>query len=159
MLVNKRKRSNPNKNPNPPKSKMLLKNFAVLSKQEKESLLFPMTRLNMKKANREDMVNYLYSLEQKIHAIRQCTRLGKELYALKLNFDTEFVYNILIDMFVLMDDYVELKDKVLYNKYAKDCEKEDYRKQECIYNCNTCEMDNLFWKDREYISEADANCS
>ena len=152
MAPIRRTRGNPNKNPNPKKSKMLLKNFEVLSREEKNSLMTSIEPLNIRCAKRDHAVGYLHLLEKKIHAIRQCTRLGKDFDNLKLNFNTEFVYKVLIDMFVLMDDYLKLKDTFLYKKYAEDSDKSD-----CMFACNNCEIEHLFWKEREYLAEDDEN--
>ena len=100
------------------KHKRIQKEFGTLTRQEKNSLLSPVKPIDVKYANREQIVDYLCLLEKKIVAIRECTRLGKDFENLKLNFNTEFVYIVLSDLYKTMTDYLKVKDMLLYQDYS-----------------------------------------
>ena len=100
------------------KHKRIQKEFGTLTRQEKVSLLSPVKPIDVKYANREQIVDYLCLLEKKIVAIRECTRLGKDFENLSLNFNTEFVYIVLSDLYITMTDYLKVKDMLLYQDYS-----------------------------------------
>ena len=101
------------------KHKRIQKEFGTLTRQEKVSLLSPVKPIDVKYANREQIVDYLCLLEKKIVAIRECTRLGKDFENLSLNFNTEFVYIVLSDLYITMTDYLKVKDMLLYQDYSE----------------------------------------
>ena len=101
------------------KHKRLQKDFGTLTRQEKVCLLRPVKPIDVKYANREQIVEYLCLLEKKIVAIRECTRLGKDFENLRVNFNTEFVYIVLSDLFITMTDYLKVKDMLLYQDYSE----------------------------------------
>ena len=101
------------------KHKRLQKDFGTLTRQEKVCLLSPVKPIDVKYANREQIVEYLCLLEKKIVAIRECTRLGKDFENLSLNFNTEFVYIVLSDLYITMTDYLKVKDMLLYQDYSE----------------------------------------
>ena len=101
------------------KHKRLQKDFGTLTRREKVCLLSPVKPIDVKYANREQIVEYLCLLEKKIVAIRECTRLGKDFENLRVNFNTEFVYIVLSDLFITMTDYLKVKDMLLYQDYSE----------------------------------------
>ena len=101
------------------KHKRLQKDFGTLTRREKVCLLSPVKPIDVKYANREQIVEYLCLLEKKIVAIRECTRLGKDFENLSLNFNTEFVYIVLSDLYITMTDYLKVKDMLLYQDYSE----------------------------------------
>ena len=101
------------------KHKRIQREFGTLTRQEKVSLLSPVKPIDVKYANREQIVDYLCLLEKKIVAIRECTRLGKDFENLSLNFNTEFVYIVLSDLYITMTDYLKVKDMLLYQDYSE----------------------------------------
>ena len=110
------------------KHKRLQKDFGTLTRREKVCLLSPVKPIDVKYANREQIVEYLCLLEKKIVAIRECTRLGKDFENLSLNFNTEFVYIVLSDLYITMTDYLKVKDMLLYQDYSeanKNCIEKD----------------------------------
>ena len=96
------------------------KKFGKLSKKEKEDLLTPLCNLNFKTAKRDDLISYSYLLNKKVVALRDISRLGKDISEVDLNFDAVMVYETLCDFTNLLDAYVNVKDDFLYNTYAKD---------------------------------------
>ena len=96
------------------------KKFGKLSKKEKDDLLNPLYNINFKTANREDIITYSYLLNKKVVALRDISRLGKDISEIDLNFDAVMVYETLCDFTNLLDAYVSVKDDLLYNNYAKD---------------------------------------
>ena len=97
--------------------------FGTLTRKERLCLLSPIKPLDVKYTNREQVIGYLYLLEKKILAIRECTRLGKDFDNLKLNFGTEFVYKSMVDLFITMTDYLKVKDRLLYQEYSTEASK------------------------------------
>ena len=108
------------------KNKGMQPEFGTLTRQQRVCLLRPVKSVDVKCANREQVVEYLCLLEKKILAIRECTRLGKDFENLKLNFNTEFVYIVLSDLFITLTDYLKIKDVLLYQDYSsKNCAESD----------------------------------
>ena len=70
--------------------------------------------LNVRCANREQVVGCLYLLEQKINALKKCTRQGQNFDQFEINFSSEFVYKALLDLFFALEDYLHVKDTLLY---------------------------------------------
>ena len=106
------------------KNKGMQQEFGTLTRQQRVCLLRPVKSVDVKYANREQVVEYLCLLEKKILAIRECTRLGKDFENLKLNFNTEFVYIVLSDLFITLTDYLKIKDMLLYQDYSAELSKE-----------------------------------
>ena len=100
------------------KNKGMQPEFGTLTRQQRVCLLRPVKSIDVKYANREQIVEYLCLLEKKIVAIRECTRLGKDFENLRVNFNTEFVYIVLSDLFITMTDYLKVKDMLLYQDYS-----------------------------------------
>ena len=108
------------------KKKGMQAEFGTLTRQQRVCLLRPVKSIDVKYARREQVVEYLCLLEKKILAIRECTRLGKDFENLKLNFNTEFVYIVLSDLFITLTDYLKIKDVLLYQDYSsKNCAESD----------------------------------
>ena len=108
------------------KKKGMQAEFGTLTRQQRVCLLRPVKSIDVKYARREQVVDYLRLLEKKILAIRECTRLGKDFENLKLNFNTEFVYIVLSDLFITLTDYLKIKDMLLYQDYSsKNCAESD----------------------------------
>ena len=108
------------------KNKGMQQEFGTLTRQQRVCLLRPVKSIDVKYARREQVVEYLCLLEKKILAIRECTRLGKDFENLKLNFNTEFVYIVLSDLFITLTDYLKIKDMLLYQDYSsKNCAESD----------------------------------
>lgn len=101
----------------------LPKASTTLSKEEKEDLLSPIKPLNFRVAKREHTVGYLYLLNRKINALRNISRLGNDIDEVALKFSAEMVYKTLVDMQGLLNEYMQLKDELLYNNYAIETEK------------------------------------
>jgi hypothetical protein len=122
------------------KTKETRKAFGTLTRQQRLCLLSSIKPIDVKYANREQVVGYLYLLEKKLLAIRECTRLGKDFDGLKLSFSTEFVYKALSDLFITMTDYLKVKDMVLYREYSteasktlcNDCKWEESASSKCL---------------------------
>lgn len=122
------------------KTKETRKAFGTLTRQQRLCLLSSIKPIDVKCANREQVVGYLYLLEKKLLAIRECTRLGKDFDGLKLSFSTEFVYKALSDLFITMTDYLKVKDMVLYREYSteaskilcNDCKWEESASSKCL---------------------------
>ena len=122
------------------KTKETRKAFGTLTRQQRLCLLSSIKPIDVKFANREQVVGYLYLLEKKLLAIRECTRLGKDFDGLKLSFSTEFVYKALSDLFITMTDYLKVKDMVLYREYSteasktlcNDCKWEESASSKCL---------------------------
>ena len=114
--------------------------FGTLTRQQRLCLLSSIKPIDVKYANREQVVGYLYLLEKKLLAIRECTRLGKDFDGLKLSFGTEFVYKALSDLFLTMTDYLKVKDMLLYREYSteagktlcNDCKYEESASSKCL---------------------------
>ena len=139
-------RGNPRRNQDP------IPNCEELSPSEKICLRSSIKPLNFKFAKREHVVGYLNLLKSKIGAIRRCTRLGKDFSQLPLKFGTEFVYKMMVDMFVLLDDYLRLKDQMLYQKCAEDC------RSLAFPACDDCETENLFEPTKNKSIQTDCCC-
>ena len=122
------------------KTKETRKAFGTLTRQQRLCLLSSIKPIDVKFANREQVVGYLYLLEKKLLAIRECTRLGKDFDGLKLSFSTEFVYKALSDLFITMTDYLKVKDMMLYQEYSteasktlcNDCKWEESASSKCL---------------------------
>ena len=110
---------------------------SVLTRNQKLCLQDPIKSLNVKRANRQQVSGYLYQMEKKIKTIQKCIQHGpgNDFNKLKLNFNTEFVYKILVDFFVTMEDYLRDKDMLLYKEYSDKC---DF---DC--SCNKCKFDHF----------------
>lgn len=105
------------------------KKLRILRKEEKNCLLSPIKHLNVRYAERKQLVGYLELLNQKIDTIRECSNFGKNYNNIKLNFGTEFTYKVFLEMFSIMEDYICLKDHVAYTNHNK--EVEEYEKTLC----------------------------
>ena len=112
--------------------------FGKLTKSEIVELKTPIKQLNFKYANREHAYGYMKLLENKINAIREISRLGKD-FDDSIKFDSQFVYKLLVDAWQVMDDYLRLKDEFLYIKYSK-IEKEKL-------TCESCKVEKTFHED------------
>ena len=97
-------------------------NYRKLTKDEKDDLMSNMKPLNFKIAKREHSVGYLYLLQDKIRKIERIPKLGDQFPHYK--FPTEMVYKTLVDFECVLDDYISMKDLLLYQKYARDSEKQ-----------------------------------
>ena len=108
--------------------------------------------LNFKFAKREQAVGYLNLLQDKIGTVRRCTRLGEDFSQLSLKFGTEFVYKMMVDLYVLLDDYLRLKDQMLYQKYAEDS------RSVAFPACDACETENLLQPPKDKFLPAECQC-
>ena len=82
-------------------------------------LLRSIKPLDVKCATREQIVGYLYLLNKKIDAINHSTDMGTNFKNLHLTFSSEFVYKALVDLQCAMEDYISVKDQMLYQQYAE----------------------------------------
>ena len=110
------------------------KKFGRLSKKEKNDLLTPLENINFKTAKREDLITYSYLLNKKIVALRDISRLGKDICEVDMKFDAYMVYETLCDFTNLLDSYVNVKDDLVYTTYAKDF----------VNCCPQCHADGCF---------------
>ena len=106
--------------------------FGKLTKNEIILLKKPIKQLNFKYATREHAFGYINLLEHKINAIREISRFGKD-FDDSIKFDSQFVYYLLVDAWLVMNDYLRLKDEFLYQKYAKT--------EEDKLTCESCKVE------------------
>ena len=116
----------------------LPKKFAKLDDEELEDLLDPIRPIDFKIAAREHSLGYLHLINRKIVALRDISRLGKDISQVKLNFSAAMDYITLLDFASLLDEHIRMKDEFLYYKYAinvqpcLDCEIDGDYKSLCI---------------------------
>lgn len=110
---------------------------SVLTRNQKLCLQSPIKSLHVKRANRQEVCGYLYHVKKKIQTIQKCIRRGpgNDFDKLKLKFNTEFVYKILVDFYVTMEDYLRVKDMLLYKEYSDKCDFD--------YSCNECKFEQF----------------
>lgn len=96
--------------------------FETLNDEEKLCLVDSIKPINVRFANREQVFGYLYLLERKINTIEAYTSQGKFFENFNVHFSSEFVYKALVDLAVTMQDYLRVKDMLLYREYAKEAE-------------------------------------
>ena len=118
MAVETRTRTIKVKGKKPFKTDKVFKPYLTL--KQKECLLSSIKPLNVRCANREQVVGYLYLLEQKINALKKCTRQGQNFDQFEINFSSEFVYKALLDLYFALEDYLHVKDTLLYVQYTQE---------------------------------------
>lgn len=109
--------------------------LSELTCQEMRELCIPLKSLNFGYATREQAISYMNCVEQKLNVLHEITRSGRDFSDNSLKFDTNFVYYALIDMWQIINDYVNLKDALLYEKYAE-TNKSKHTCDDCKGECN-----------------------